>query len=232
MPSGAKGMRSLSRLIRLGPDGAVTQLPVLSLWQELSLDKPPSGAASAPAEPGPDCRQLLQAAQERGYERGREDGFAAGVAAGREQVAAELLADWSAQVDKLFGQLQAFIDEQRAYRTQLELSLVDLVMAVAAKLVGQVREQDPSTVLALIRKTATASGGFGHPVNVRVHPQSRPALEEAAAGDGLGGLQFVADQSLHPGDALVETPHGSYDLRIATLLERMRQRLHQELGLS
>lgn len=127
-----------------------------------------------------------------------------------EQHAAAIAALGSAatQVRGLIEQLTAGVEEQA---TTLAYALVETIMAreVATAVPADVVRR----VLQVLPPTATAT--------VRLHPS---IVSTGVVQDLLAlGLVVVADPTLEPADALVESDGSVIDLRIAAAMQRVRE---------
>ncbi|HEX6989413.1 MAG TPA: FliH/SctL family protein [Bacillota bacterium] len=186
-------------------------------------DEAPAGGQGAPrpAAGAETLRRRLEAERRSGYEAGRTEGAREALAAAEEAIRAE--------VSALRAELEAFIEEERAYRQRAERSLVELAMTVAERVVRDAVASGPDALLPLVAEVAGRIGDEG--VRVRAHAREAAALKEAAQGGGpLAGLTVDVDPALQPGDVILESPRGRYDLRPATLLDRVRRRLEGEVG--
>nr|MBO2507927.1 hypothetical protein [Bacillota bacterium] len=186
----------------------------------------PAGEQAAAGGPRPAAvdaaalRRRLEEERRRGYEAGRAEGFREAMARLEEAVRAEAAA--------LRAELDAFIDEERAYRQRSERALVDLALAVAGQVVRTTVAADPAVLLPLVAEAAGRVAG--ERVRARVHPDQAETLAARAREGGLlAQVEFQADPALEPGDVILESPRGRYDLRPSVLLERVRRRLEAEV---
>lgn len=164
--------------------------------------------------------QRLKEEYHRGYQAGREDGARETLARVEEAVRAEITV--------LEAELKAFIEEERAYRARCEQGLLDLALAVAGRVVRDAIAADPAALLPLVAEAAGRAGDDR--IRARAHPREAEVLAATAQEGGpLAHLEVEADPTLEPGDVILESPRGRYDLRPAVLLERVRRRLEAEV---
>jgi flagellar assembly protein FliH len=168
---------------------------------------------------------IRREAYDESYRQGFAEGQAHGEAAAREQAAGDLAAAAGRAEDMLAVARKQATEELQAAERQL----VELALAVAAKILAREGAENPTAVLPMV-KEALAKVRDQEQVTVRVNPASydfllaaRPELQAALAGDVA--LTVAADSSLKEGDCVVETPFGTVDARIDTQLELVRAAL-------
>lgn len=181
------------------------------------------------AEPARTAEVIDVEALRRRLEEERSLAFEAGRAEGAREALARVEEAVEREVAAVRAELAAFLEEERAYRLRSERGLVDLALAVAGRVVRQAVAADPGALLPLVAEAAARVGE--ERVRVRAHPREAGALAPAAGEGGpLAQLEVEADPALEPGDVILESPRGRYDLRPAVLLERVRRRLEDEVG--
>lgn len=129
--------------------------------------------------------------------------------AGEHRAAMEALAQAAERVRGLLGDLT----------TAVEAQATDLAWALTAEVVGiHVAAMEPADVVARVLQVLPAA-----PVGrVRLHPS---VADSDTAQDLVSrGLEVIADASLQPSDALVESTDGAVvDLRIDEAMARVRE---------
>ncbi|MFW5878689.1 MAG: FliH/SctL family protein [Myxococcota bacterium] len=97
----------------------------------------------------------------------------------------------------------------RAFRRETEGVMVEAVISVAERVWGELggsRSASAAMVAAALREELSGQGRL----RARLHP------DDLEAACGLEGLELVADESLSPGDCVMEIPGAVYDARAAT----------------
>lgn len=176
------------------------------------------GGASAPGRAATRRRvpveEVEQAAYCRGFSDGERSGYAQGEQAGGDEV--------RRQVESVLQSLGRMLEELEALRRKdardFEKELVEMVLAVARKVVGQEVAANPDAVAHLLRD---ALGRIEHagPLTIRVNPadlerlsELRPQLLEGLADPGR--VRFEADAGLDAGGCLIESSAGDIDARV------------------
>jgi flagellar assembly protein FliH len=161
-------------------------------------------------------------AQARGFAAGYADGMAQGRAAGEATAQEEM----RAQVAQIAVLAKAARMELRAGIRAARDELAALCVAVARATIGEALRSDPDL---LARRVALLLDEIGDATTavVRVHPDDLPGLQAhwpaaaRARRSGERGLRLVGDDSLAPGDCIVEGHTRSFDARLAPMLDRV-----------
>jgi len=163
--------------------------------------------------------QVLQAYQE-GYAQGRR----------------EALQEIEGRLQPLEGLLKQALAACAELRTkllqELERDLIDLVVEMAQKVVGQELKTTPEAILAVVKATLEKAADQDDLV-LRVHPQDYETLalhriELLRSLEGVGGIQLVRDPQITPGGCLLETRSGFLDARLESRLAEARRALSGE----
>ncbi len=185
----------------------------------------PSGAP--PAAPAPPVGQAaLRAAREEGFAAGRAEGLAEGV----RQVEREALGPAAAALEEAAQALTAL---RRHYLRAQRGLLVELALAVAARLLAREVEADRDALAGALERALEALGE---------EPASRVLLSERdleLVEHGLAprlsalaaerGLVLEASPELASGDVRVLAERSEVDARRAELLRRLRAELDEVL---
>ena len=182
-----------------------------------------------------ECDRMLEEAQEQieamkeeaarvGRQEGYEEGYKDGEAKVREDMA-DVVAEGSAKAAKTLQDAKA---ATRDYVQQAEEDVVKIVMTVVEKILPQHFIDVPQVVLPLVREAI-----------VKVKDQKELKIHVAPADYDLvlmarnefrglltygdAEIDLISDQSMKPGDCLIETPNGTVDARLATQIELVRQ---------
>lgn len=129
------------------------------------------------------------------------------------------------------GKLAAAVEVLRAQAARLaeqaRADAIEIGFQVAKKILEQELAAGPQALFGLVR-SALRRAGDSRKLLLRLHPADA-AVVEAARGDpalaelAVARVEVVADASLAPGDAIVETDFGNVDGRLATRLGEVRR---------
>lgn len=164
---------------------------------------------------------VLEEARRRGYEAGREEGLEAGALAAREEARGRL-----ESLGAIVAEMARARDEVAA---RYEDDIVDLALAVAARILRRESSLGADTVRELLRETLPRTGGTKN-ITITVHPNDLTALEQdapqiAAMGDGRAKIHWAADEAITPGGCVVETERGGIDATVETRVARIVESL-------
>ncbi|MFB9376567.1 FliH/SctL family protein [Kineococcus gynurae] len=189
-----------------------------------------------PADPA--AVRVRESARAAGY----AEGWSAGLRQAHERVEAERAAARVAEQEQAVREatqraavlrrsedaLLAAADELRARQDPTVGELADTVLALACDLAGAVLDRElalmDSPVLEAVKR-ALRPLEAADPVTVRVHPadlMGRPGdtLKDFAADADAGRVNFVADSSLHPGEAIARQGETTIDARLRASVAR------------
>jgi flagellar assembly protein FliH len=144
-----------------------------------------------------------------------------GMAAGRNAMQAEAERATATAKDALAETLRTFEQEREQYYRRIEGEIVELVLAVARKVLHREAQVD-RVVLAGVVRVALEKISGSSPVTLHVHPSAVHAWREYMAGQTLLGIVpgIIEDGSLRPEQLILKTANGSTELGIdAQLLE-------------
>jgi len=168
--------------------------------------------------------QIIQAAEDEAIEikaDAKENGYSEGISSASAK-AGQIEAD----ATKI---LQDALAEQQAKRDELEPDIVNMIISIVEKLLGNIPDLNPSLVLNLV-KQGFASSSISGDVKVHVSPDDYTAVvskkdEILSLTDGTVNLEIVKDLSLTPLDCLIETPFGMIDCSLGQQYEALRANL-------
>jgi flagellar assembly protein FliH len=182
-------------------------------------------AAQAEAER---WRQHALQSESDGYSRGFNAGYNDGVKQGQTEGAAAVKAESRAQIDQLVALTKAARVETRTALLATREQLTQLSIEIARAIIGEALHVDEdllsrrvSHLLETIGESATAI--------VRVAPLDLPKLQPSWAAAsrarrmGERGPRVVADESLAPGDCIVEGTVRYLDARLEPLFTRVAE---------
>ena len=174
------------------------------------------------------AQQQIADLKERAQQNGRREGYEAGYADGEQKVReemAETIREANAKAEK------TLLDAKNAtadYVQKAEKDVVTIAMSVVEKILPQHFIDVPQVVLPLVRAAILKVKDQKELV---IHVPSDSYDLVLMARDEFRGLltygdatiEVLSDDSMKPGDCLVETPNGSVDARLATQLEMLKQ---------
>lgn len=150
-------------------------------------------------------RELRQRAYEEGFRKGYEEG--------------------RQRLEEVVGRLQGVLEELEGFRGRLlqaaEEEIVELAMAVAAKVLRRELQTDREAVLRTLRE-AISRVTEGDVVKIFLSPDDMEIVEQYRGEllEEKGKVTLKADQGITPGGCFIETDFGHIDARIeAQLLE-------------
>ena len=167
-------------------------------------------------------------ARKAGHDEGFSAGKEAGEAAAREEMK-ELIRQTNAKAEKT---LRDAHDAMRDYLMQAEDVIVSIAMTAVERVLPQHFIDVPQMVLPIVRD-AIERVKDQKEIVVHVPPDSYDFVLMArdelrgivTAGDS--SLSITSDESLKPGDCLVETPNGSVDARLQTQIEQLKKAVRE-----
>ena len=160
------------------------------------------------------------AAWSTGYREGLDEGMACGRALSAvEQAAADRRSNTLREL--ISETAESVIAEQRLAISEVEHALVVAAFEIAeAILAREIRFQPRSAEEALVAALALAPERM--PCVVRMNPADCEALGEVEERFPLRDLSVQADESIDPGDCVINVPTGRIELRLADAIARAR----------
>lgn len=172
-----------------------------------------------------EMEEEFQSRSEAAYKYGFNDGKEIGLEEGR------------AEVKPVVDALNRIISEYNEKREQLlreaDEFMVGLAIRVAEKVIRKEISLDPEQIKSLVREGVKLVDDR-QKVTVRVSLadwQTIKSYEDVLlrSAHGVQGLEIREDDSLEPGDCIVESNTGLIDFRIKTQLDELSQTLLKEL---
>jgi flagellar assembly protein FliH len=148
---------------------------------------------------------------------------AEGVAESEERLKDEYEAKSAQEMAKISHALNSFQEERKKYFGRVESEVVQLALAIAAKILHREAQVDPMLVAALVR-VAVDKLHDGSSVSVRVSP-SEAERWRAYLANPLNGstVQITEDAHLESQDCVLETDLGSANFSIDAQLKEVEQ---------
>ena len=170
-------------------------------------------------DPGQTLANQREAEAERRFEAGRQLGLNEGRTANLEAQAAALRAAEERYKNLLASVVEKFAHEKDYLFEQIEQEVVQLALAVAARILRREAQMDPLLLTGSVR---VALGQLAQTAKVRLMvPEAELELWRDAIAHIPNLLlkpEVNADDALHLGDCLIETDLGSVDLGVRAQL--------------
>ncbi|MBL1148621.1 MAG: hypothetical protein AKCLJLPJ_00499 [Fimbriimonadales bacterium] len=171
-------------------------------------------------------KKQTEADRMKAFEEAYAAGYAAGFPHGVQQALereGQRLADFDHQLRDLIGRIESAVS---LWYQKAELSLADLGLEIAKRIVNEELTVRPTAILTIVRD---ALGHVEHSasVKIRLNPFDLHTLEEhrdelhTLAG-GISNLELVGDEQLSRGSVIVESQFGTVDATVETKLDQLR----------
>lgn len=162
-------------------------------------------------------KQTYREAEDRGYTSGYE--------AGLQQVHFEM----NSQKQEMEAMVKGAYDKKEELIQSAEPFLLSLSTAIAKKIMLKEMEQNPETMLSMVKETLKKVQDRGEvvfQVSPEDYQQMVPMVNELEKQlDVNASLKLVPMSDLEVGSGLVHTPSGSYDISINSQLSEMKKQL-------
>ena len=153
-----------------------------------------------------EARSLLSSSREEGYKEGYESGYLEG------KNEAQSIIDEASEI-------KTFLDMRREslYR-EAEEQIVDLVLSISKKVIGQELSQNRETLLSLVNQ-ALQKCAFKNKLVLKISPLDYDFIKEnkyriCKMVEGISDIDIVSDLSLPQGSCIIETPSGEINSSI------------------
>ncbi|MCL1863174.1 MAG: FliH/SctL family protein [Defluviitaleaceae bacterium] len=151
----------------------------------------------------------------------------------REQGYSEGMATAVQEGDAIRAEAQQVLDdaiaERKAMQESLEPEIVEMVISITEKLLGNIKEINPAAIVNLIKQGFAESVISGEiKINVSADDYEyvvKNKEELLSHTDGSVNLLIVKDLSLSPMDCIIETPFGDIDCSLGQQYESLRANL-------
>jgi flagellar biosynthesis/type III secretory pathway protein FliH len=128
-----------------------------------------------------------------------------------------------AEAEKIRAALALFLVERKDYFTRIEAEVVQLALAIAAKILHREAQVDPMLVAALVR-VAIDKLHDGSRVSVHVSPPEAPRWRAFLENPVNGAtIEIVEDAHLGAADCVLETELGSANFSIEAQMKEVEQ---------
>ncbi|HOS69251.1 MAG TPA: FliH/SctL family protein [Bacillota bacterium] len=158
---------------------------------------------------------LLSSSRENGYKEGYESGYLEG------KNGAQSIIDEASEI-------KTFLDMRREslYR-EAEEQIVDLVLSISKKVIGQELSQNREALLSLVNQ-ALQKCAFKNKLVLKISPLDFDFIKEnkyriCKMVEGISDIDIVSDLSLQNGSCIIETPSGEINSSIDVQLEEIEK---------
>jgi flagellar assembly protein FliH len=165
-----------------------------------------------------EAQQQAEAIRQEAEAAGRQQGFEAGFAEGR-AVAEAQAAQESARLHEL---LNSILAERVRILSKAEAELVDLALAIARKVIGDIAANHAEAVAYIVHQ-AIEQLGQGGPFQVHLHPTDAERLAAFWPAAGKPDWKLVPDERIAPGGCIVVCGAGQVDARLETQLDLIQK---------
>jgi flagellar assembly protein FliH len=178
-----------------------------------------------------ELEQRVAQETQRAFEAGRERGRAEGRAAEQEAQAASIEAGRERQARQTAELVENFVRERDRYLQKVEHEVVQLALAVAARILRREAQMDPLLLTGAVRVALGQLAGSTR-VTLKVPPLELDLWEEAIATMPKLALKpvVVAGEGMRLGDCRMEAELGSVDLGIRAQLAEIERGFFDRVG--
>jgi flagellar assembly protein FliH len=186
-----------------------------------------------------EAKETLEQARQEGHKQGYDEGYAEGVNQGRidgENAVRDEMKDTIYQANaKAEKTIQDAKEQTAEYFIKAEDDVVKVVMMAIERIIPQHFLDVPQIILPVVRD-AIKHVRDQKEIKVHVEPDSYDLILMARSEfqsmltDGAAILEIVSDETLRPGDCLIETPNGGVDARLSTQIEMMKDAVKKVLN--
>lgn len=174
-----------------------------------------------------DAESQAVSLREDASKTGHDEGFAAGYDEGLAKAHEECEAQLREANERAEHVMATAREEAKTYIQQSEEDITTIAMCIVEKILPQHFIDVPQVVLPLVRKAILKVKDQAE-VKVHVAPDAYEMVlmartEFQSMLEGNASLEVLSDESLQPGDCILETPNGNVDARFATQLELIKK---------
>lgn len=185
-----------------------------------------SATAAAPTGNGMhvECERRLAEESERRFASGRKQGHEEGVQTERTAQAAERSIEQKQHTEQIAALIQKFEDERGQYLHVVEREVVELALAIAARILRREAQMDPLLLTGAVR-VALGQLSNGARVHLRVPRADLDMWTEAI--EHIPNLavkpSVLAEEGMPLGNCIIETELGSVDLGVRSQLREIER---------
>jgi flagellar assembly protein FliH len=179
------------------------------------------GAAVLPSDEArlAEFEQRVAGESQKSFEAGRQRGFQEGMLTERDTQAMARNAEETQRREQMTALVQSFDEERERYLHAVEPEVVELALAIAARILRREAQMDPLLLTGAVR---VALGQLAEGTQVRLCVPAKECDLWREAIEHLPNLRVkpavVSDDKMRLGDCVVETELGSVDLGVRAQL--------------
>lgn len=198
---------------------------VASLCNPAGVQRPAPSITSAPSEPRSAIQQETQEQKMlQRFHEGKQEGFEQGRQAEREAQLGHIQAEHTEHKRQLANLIEQFERARNQYLQDVEKEVVELALAVSARIVRREAKLDPLLLTGAVRVA------LGQISNATVARLVVPKIDEELWKEAIEHLpqlsirpEVIADPALCTGDCRIETEIGSVDLGVESQLSEIER---------
>lgn len=178
-----------------------------------------------------EAKETHEKARQEGHKQGYDEGYTEGVNQGRIDGEKAVREEMKQEIYNANAKAEKTIRDAKTqtaeYFIRSEDEIVKVVMMAIEKILPQHFLDVPQIILPVVRD-AIKYVRDQKEIIIHVEPDSYDLILMARSEfqsmltDGAAILEIVSDETLRPGDCLIETPNGGVDARLATQIELMK----------
>jgi len=177
-----------------------------------------------------EAEKVNKAAYSKGYEDGHEKGYMEGMKSGRQE-GLESVASY--QEEALQSKKKAIEMKDRAIR-DAEERIVDLVLQISRKVIGEQVQINQEAVLSIVKK-AIDKCPFSRKVKMRIAPEDYDIVlsnkdKLYCELECISDLEVIMETGLNPGSCILETDAGFVDSSIEAQISRIEKSFRELLN--
>lgn len=200
------------------PEGFAATARVLSGADVRTWELPAVGRSAGASAAGPLTAARLEAIEDAARKSGWDAGYADGLAAGELELARRC-----EQLDQVFAGLAAPVAHLDAL---VQGEVLELVMAIARRLVRREIKTDPGEIIGVIREGIAALPVGERQVTLHLHPEDARLVGQVYGGrDGAPACRIIEDPALTRGGARISTDISVIDATLETRINRVLDRM-------
>lgn len=176
--------------------------------------------------------RVLAEAEKEGFQQGHDAGLKKGLEISAEELAARIQAGVEHQLKSATASLMHVADTLQQthdlWRSHWEKNALHLVGMIAECVIRREMQQNPDIQTAWIQQALDLCAGGQ--VSLYLNPEDLKSLDATlqqltAEMRNLGSVEFLADETLTPGDCKLKTQFGEIDMRVKTQMQRVMEEL-------
>lgn len=178
-----------------------------------------------------EAKKMRESARKEGHKEGFSQGYEEGVVTGRQDGEKAVRNEMKTAINQANAKAEKTIQDAKnqtsEYFIKAEDDIAKVVMMAIEKILPQHFLDVPQTILPVVRE-AIQYVRDQKEIKIHVEPESYDLILMARSEfqsmltDGAAILEVVSDETLKPGDCLIETPNGGVDARLSTQIELMK----------